>query len=135
VRKWRQIYLIKGHLQQAGESNHLGCTPGIILNLHQRFKRAGIKEYNYFISDLSKPDFTPSSSNYDLVICDAPCTGSGTWSRTPEQLFFFNEASITHYSELQRKIVVQVVQHLKAGGIFVYITCSLFRAENEELTA
>ncbi|MES2891623.1 MAG: Fmu (Sun) domain-containing protein [Bacteroidota bacterium] len=106
----------------------------IILNLHQRFKRAGIKEYKYFISDISQPDFMPVSSEYDLVLCDAPCTGSGTWSRTPEQLHFFKEPAITHYSELQRKIVSQSFPHLRSDGLFVYITCSVFRQENEEMT-
>lgn len=106
----------------------------IVLNLHQRFKRAGIKEYKYFISDVSQVDFMPVSSGYDLVLCDAPCTGSGTWSRTPEQLYFFKETSITHYSELQHKIVTQTFPHLRSGGMFVYITCSVFRQENELMT-
>jgi 16S rRNA (cytosine967-C5)-methyltransferase len=107
----------------------------IVLNLHQRFKRAGIKEYKYFISDISQADFTPVSSDYDLIICDAPCTGSGTWSRTPEQLCYFKESSITYYSDLQRRIVTMVLPHLQGGGIFVYITCSVFSRENEMMAA
>ena len=105
--------------------------PGIILNLHQRFKKAGIKEYKYFISDLSQADFTPESSDFKLVICDAPCTGSGTWGRTPEQLCYFKKTSITDYSELQKRIVSRAFQPLQKGGIFVYITCSVFKKENE----
>ncbi len=105
--------------------------PGIILNLHQRFKKAGIKEYKYFIADISQPDFKPEPSSFNLVICDAPCTGSGTWGRTPEQLCYFKKTSITEYSELQRRIVSRAFHHLQAGGIFVYITCSVFKKENE----
>ena len=55
---------------------------GIVLNLHQRFKRANIKEYKYFIADIGNTQVTSTATNYQLIICDAPCTGSGTWGRT-----------------------------------------------------
>ncbi|MEO6231292.1 MAG: methyltransferase domain-containing protein [Ferruginibacter sp.] len=109
--------------------------PSIVLNLHQRFKRAGIKEYKYFISDIGQPDFTPISSDFDLIICDAPCSGSGTWSRTPESLYYFKETSISDYNKLQKKITSNAFPHLKRGGIFVYITCSVFKNENEDIAA
>ena len=76
---------------------------GIVLNLHQRFKKAGIKEYKYFIADITGADFKPGESDFDLVICDVPCSGSGTWSRTPEQLCFFKQPSIKEYSRLQKR--------------------------------
>jgi 16S rRNA (cytosine967-C5)-methyltransferase len=72
---------------------------------------------------------------FDLIICDAPCTGSGTWSRTPEQLAYFNPKKIDHYAMLQRSIVSNVLPHLKQDGRLVYITCSVFKKENEETVA
>lgn len=107
--------------------------PSIILNLHQRFARAGIKEYNYFIADISSEGFNPPATGFDCVICDAPCTGSGTWGRTPEQLYLFNRASIGMFSQRQKKIVQNVFPHLREDGLFIYITCSIFRKENEEV--
>jgi 16S rRNA (cytosine967-C5)-methyltransferase len=104
-----------------------------VLNLHQRFIKAGIKAYRYFISDVSNPDFTPITSDFEIVICDAPCTGSGTWSRTPEQLCYFNKDSIMEYNRLQKKIVSHVLPHLRTGGLFIYITCSVFKDENERI--
>jgi len=103
----------------------------IILNLHSRFKKAGIKEYKYFIADITAPVFTPGILQFDLVICDAPCSGSGTWSRSPEQLTYFREAAIADYTTLQQKIVSSVLPHLLPGGLFIYITCSVFKQENE----
>ncbi len=105
----------------------------IVMNLHQRFKKANIKAYKYFIADIADTKVTPPTTNYQLIICDAPCTGSGTWGRTPEQLCFFNSRTIKEFSEKQKRIVSNVIPHLKNGGIFVYITCSVFKEENETI--
>lgn len=117
----------------------------ILLNLHQRFTKAGIKNYNYFIADLNTPEFNfpelsakgkqqeASSNNYQLIVCDAPCTGSGTWSRTPENLFYFKEEQIDEYAQRQKQIVTNVIPHLQTEGLFFYITCSVFKKENEDV--
>jgi 16S rRNA (cytosine967-C5)-methyltransferase len=105
----------------------------ILSNLKKRFETAGIKNYNSFIADLTKGHIRLPVNKSQLIICDAPCTGSGTWSRTPEQLFFFKRSTIDVYAEMQQKIVNQVIQHLKKGGIFIYITCSVFKKENEDM--
>ena len=104
----------------------------ILMNLEKRFAKAGIKKYKSFVADLTRNQKTITNS-YDLIICDAPCTGSGTWSRTPEQLYFFDENKIEQYAELQKKIVSNVIPSLKQNGWFVYITCSVFRKENDEI--
>ena len=65
----------------------------ILANLKKRFKRAGIKNYQSFVADLACNQ-QPATRNYDLIIADVPCTGSGTWSRTPEQLFYFDKSKI-----------------------------------------
>jgi 16S rRNA (cytosine967-C5)-methyltransferase len=107
----------------------------ILHNLKKRFLEAGIKKYHIFKADLANPH-SPQSINhspYDLIICDAPCTGSGTWGRTPEQLLFFEKSKINHYAAIQKKIVANVSKDLKPGGHLMYITCSVFREEDEEI--
>ena len=105
----------------------------ILINLQRRFANAGIKNYKNIIGDLASPNFQFSPSGFQLVIADVPCTGSGTWSRTPEQLYFFAESEVERYAGLQKKIVSKIIPHLKPGGSFVYITCSVFKKENEEV--
>lgn len=114
---------------------HITATdirPSIIHNLEQRFKNAGIKNYKAFVADISNSKFK-LNSKYDLIICDVPCSGSGTWGRTPEQLSFFKEDSILTYQSLQKKIVTNAVKYLLPGSFMLYITCSVFKEENEEM--
>ena len=108
----------------------------ILANLHKRFVSAAIKNFHSFEADLSHATSVTNrfaGKPFDLVICDAPCTGSGTWSRTPEQLAFFNPAQIDQYSQLQKKIAGNVIAAIKKGGYLLYITCSVFKKENEEV--
>ena len=105
----------------------------ILSNLKNRFETAGIKNYHSFVADLTDPDFQLSASNFQLIICDAPCTGSGTWSRTPEQLYYLKRKTVDVYVAMQQQIVSKVIPHLQPGGIFIYITCSVFKHENEEI--
>ncbi len=72
-------------------------------------------------------------SKFDGIIADVPCSGSGTWSRSPENLRYFNEGALTDYVERQKKIVSSAIPFLKPNGSLVYITCSVFTCENEEM--
>lgn len=111
----------------------------IIHNLKQRFVEAGIRNYHSFVADLSGKEglqrVAVPAQGFDLVVCDAPCSGSGTWGRTPEQLAFFTAVEIDRYAALQRQIVTTAAAALAKDGVFLYITCSVFRKENEEQLA
>lgn len=70
---------------------------------------------------------------FQHIIADVPCSGSGTWARTPEQLYFFEPTTLPDFSKRQKEIANNALQYLENGGTFVYITCSVFAAENEEV--
>ncbi|MBK5285719.1 MAG: RsmB/NOP family class I SAM-dependent RNA methyltransferase, partial [Bacteroidia bacterium] len=103
----------------------------ILFNLKERFKRAGIRNYKTQILNLETESF-PSDELFDGIIVDAPCTGSGTWARSPEWLSCFNPKSINEYSARQKLIVGNVLKNLKQNSPVIYITCSVFKMENEE---
>lgn len=109
----------------------------ILHNLTQRFRLyrhvlpvAHIAD----VADEASLNKALGTKQFDHIICDAPCSGSGTWARTPEQLYFFNPESIATFSALQKKIAINAAAYLKPGGRLIYITCSVFTQENEEVT-
>ncbi len=105
----------------------------ILQNLRLRFQKAGIKNYTSFEADLSiSKSFKGIEKPFDVIIADIPCSGSGTWARTPEQILFFDKNKILEYQELQRKIILNASKYLKENGYLLYITCSVFKKENEE---
>jgi 16S rRNA (cytosine967-C5)-methyltransferase len=104
----------------------------ILTNLELRFKAAGLANYKSAVFDLTKAgELCPFTEKFDFIIADVPCTGSGTWARTPEALHFFKPPQIQEYTALQKKIVQAAVSHLKPGGKLLYATCSVFQEENE----
>jgi 16S rRNA (cytosine967-C5)-methyltransferase len=105
----------------------------ILINLRNRFQEAGINNYHAFVADLTRETRSIPTKNFDLVIADVPCSGSGTWSRTPEYLRYFNEKDVSRYSSIQKSIVTNIIPSLKPGAYLLYVTCSVFREENEEV--
>ena len=108
----------------------------ILTNLTERFALAGIRNYQKKILDLTQnPDLLLHDYAFDGIILDAPCSGSGTWGRTPEMMAQFKDYKIKFFTELQRKIAANVIKYLKPEKPFIYITCSVFKEENEEQVA
>jgi 16S rRNA (cytosine967-C5)-methyltransferase len=109
----------------------------ILDNLRLRFAKAGITSYSAGVADLQASNALPADMRgpFDLIIADVPCSGSGTWARTPEQLLFFDKSRLDTYAALQRKIVENSVDFLKGGGYYLYITCSVCKKENEDNVA
>ena len=111
----------------------------ILEELERRFKLAGIVAQKLFCTDLQHPMSTQvAKSNLpeggvDLIVADVPCSGSGTWGRTPELLRSFDQTMISEYQFMQKSIVSRLPPQLKPGGHLLYITCSVFKEENDEV--
>jgi 16S rRNA (cytosine967-C5)-methyltransferase len=103
----------------------------ILKNLQQRFAEANMGSYDMYSLDLAL-DAPGWNKKFDLIVCDVPCSGSGTWGRSPEKLSTFIQEECTRYSVLQTSILNNVLPSLKQGGYLLYITCSVFKIENED---
>jgi len=110
----------------------------ILYNLKQRFSQYHYHAPVAHTTDVANKvllDRALGSKQFDNIICDAPCSGSGTWARTPEQLYFFDPATIETFAALQKQIAINVSRYLKTGGRLIYITCSVFKNENEDVVS
>jgi 16S rRNA (cytosine967-C5)-methyltransferase len=106
----------------------------ILANLDERFRSAGLMKYQKKQLDLTQNiDQTLHDYEFDGIILDAPCSGSGTWGRTPEMISQFEPQKIEFFQRLQKTIAANVTKFLKPGKPLVYITCSAFKAENEDV--
>ena len=67
----------------------------------------------------------------DVVLVDAPCSGSGAWRRRPEDAWRLKPSEIERMHTLQVSILDRASALVKPGGRLVFITCSMLRGENE----
>ncbi|MBQ8884522.1 MAG: 16S rRNA (cytosine(967)-C(5))-methyltransferase RsmB, partial [Oscillospiraceae bacterium] len=68
----------------------------------------------------------------DRVLCDVPCSGLGVIRRKPE-IKYKNTEDFDRLSEIQYEILETSSKYLKSGGVLVYSTCTLSKAENEDI--
>ena len=73
--------------------------------------------------------------DFDLVFVDAPCSGTGTLSRHPEIAWSLKEASVEELAGLQLQILRTSARRVAPGGSLAYSTCSVLRAEDEDIVA
>jgi 16S rRNA (cytosine967-C5)-methyltransferase len=67
----------------------------------------------------------------DRVILDLPCSGTGTWRRSPDGRFRLTKEKLKGYLEAQKALLAEGAGLVKTGGRMVYITCSLLKSEGE----
>lgn len=72
---------------------------------------------------------------FDLVVADVPCSGSGTWRRTPDAKWRLQESTFTKTLNLQSQIMGDASGFVLPGGVMAYMTCSLLDAENRAQVA
>ncbi len=70
---------------------------------------------------------------FDRVLVDAPCSGSGTWRRNPDQKWNMTTRDVTELAALQLSLLEGAAAFVKREGFLVYATCSLFCEENEDV--
>lgn len=102
-----------------------------LAELERRARRAGISIIRTIVREELQPDNFIGKA--DLVLIDAPCSGSGTIRRNPAFKWSIAESIVQHYAEMQLEILESDSRFLKQGGTLVYATCSLFAEENQSV--
>lgn len=127
--------LIQDLLQQQPQILATDVRKSILHNLQMRAKLYGIKNIKTLVYDNARTNEQKQrliNQQFDMVICDVPCSGSGTWARTPEQFYFFPSLEIINsFHQIQKQIALNASKNVANGGYFLYITCSVFASENE----
>lgn len=98
-------------------------APKRMSDLPARARRAGINVL------LSPPENL--GRDYDLVLADVPCSGSGTWRRTPDSKWRLTRSDLHKLVNTQREIMSKAAVLVRDGGRLAYMTCSLLNNEND----
>lgn len=92
-----------------------------------RLSRAGARN----VQAIARPaELAPLVGQMDLVLVDAPCTGSGTWRRRPDAKWRLTARQLEVRLAEQATILDAASAYVKPGGTLAYVTCSVFDAEN-----
>lgn len=95
------------------------------------FERLGIKNALVLSQDTAK--YKEMFANYfDLVLCDAPCSGEGMFRKYDEALNEWSEENVISSAERQREILLNLAPLVREGGYLLYSTCTYSPEENEE---
>ncbi|MGD9639157.1 MAG: RsmB/NOP family class I SAM-dependent RNA methyltransferase [Alphaproteobacteria bacterium] len=120
-------------MKNDGEIEATDISRSKLNNIYLRQKRAGAKIINP-ISFEKYEDLPDWFKNYfDVVLVDSPCSGTGTFRRTPDAKWRIEEKRIETLNNLQMEILEEVLPMLKTGGRLVYATCSMLADENENI--
>lgn len=96
--------------------------------IDKNVKRLGLSKINSVVFD-AKNNY---GEMFDLVLCDVPCSGIGVIRRKPE-IKYRKAEDINDLTKVQRKIIQSASTSVEAGGHLVYSTCTLRKAENENV--
>ena len=88
---------------------------------------------NSYVSNNDPRDFGRLPAFFDILIVDAPCSGSGMFRKDPSAIDEWSESAVKLCSERQKRILADSLGCLAADGILVYSTCSYSKEENEAI--
>ena len=101
-------------------------------NLSKRAKRAGVHNVRTFVLNSENDKWVKKHKELaDVVLIDAPCTGTGTWRRSPDSRWNLIQENVDDLVVLQQSILQSAKRLVKPGGRLLYATCSLLNEENE----
>ncbi len=88
---------------------------------------------NVIVTNNDPKDFQRLPGFFDVIVIDAPCSGSGLFRKDPNAINEWSEQNVALCSQRQQRIIADVLPALKEGGLLIYSTCSYSAAEDEDI--
>lgn len=124
--------LILAHREPRAEVFATDVSAKRTAQMQARFKRFAYAEsIHCSVADATAP--AKDDTLFDLILCDVPCTGTGTLAGNPEIRHRLKPEELSRQAERQRAILKGALNRLAPGGRLVYSTCSLEPEENEQV--
>src|SRR6516225_7211316 len=103
--------------------------------IHERLSRAGVHNAEIRTPKGEAEPLADIKASADLVVIDAPCTGTGTWRRNPDAKWRMRPGALEVRLKDQVEVLERAVPLVRPGGRIAYITCSVLAEENSEQAA
>lgn len=117
-------HLMKGK----GEIHVHDAEPWRLESLQKRARKEGVGNIR-----MANLDWEGGSRSFDMVLVDAPCSGSGQLRHRPEIKWRLQQKELEKFNLLQLGILDAAANHTRPGGLMLYVTCSLFQEENHKV--
>jgi 16S rRNA (cytosine967-C5)-methyltransferase len=98
--------------------------------IHERLKRSGARNVQVRTPKSVGGEIDDLAGRMDLVLIDAPCTGTGAWRRNPDAKWRMRPGALEQRQKEQAEILDRAASYIKPGGRIAYVTCSVLDEEN-----
>jgi len=98
--------------------------------IHERLSRAGVHNCEVRTPKGEGDALSDIKASADLVVIDAPCTGTGTWRRNPDAKWRMRPGALEVRLKAQQEVLDRAASLIKPGGRIAYVTCSVLPVEN-----
>lgn len=140
----RKLRVLDGCAAPGGKSTHLQSlisSDSLLVSNEVIKTRASILEENLvkwgganvIVTNNDPSDFASLPDFFDVMVIDAPCSGSGLFRREPEAIAEWSPHAVQLCSQRQQRILADYYPALAEGGTLIYSTCSYSREEDEQI--
>lgn len=121
---------LAAHMENKGQLFAYDSDLRRLAPIHERLTRSGARNVQARSPKGKQDVLSDLAGKMDLVLLDAPCTGSGVWRRHPDAKWRMRPGALEIRQREQYALLDAAVRFVKPGGRIVYITCSILDAEN-----